>query len=70
MCVCVSYTGGFIGGRRVYVGHWIQDVEGNESDLVEPITTLPPALGRLDHLSGGGAAVSRHAFGQSELQGP
>lgn len=47
MCACgvVSYAGGSAGDRAVYVVHGFQDVEGNKSDLVEAITTLPPALG-------------------------
>lgn len=54
-CVWVSflpsYTGGFVVDRAVYVSHGLQDVEGDEADLVKPIATLPPALGWLDHLS-------------------
>lgn len=45
VCVFVSYTGGSAGDRAVYVSHGFQDVEGNKSNLVEAITTLPPALG-------------------------
>lgn len=41
----MSYAGGSVGDRAVYVSHGFQDVEGNKADLVEPITTLPPALG-------------------------
>lgn len=46
-CVCVSvpYTGRFAGDGAVYVSHRFQDVEGNESNLVEAVTALPPALG-------------------------
>lgn len=58
-CVCasVSYTGGFVADGAVYVSHGFQDVEGDKSDLVEPITTLPPALGGFNHLSNRVAAV-------------
>jgi len=62
VCVCVhrSHIGGSVGDGAVDVGQGIQDIEGNKSDLVEPIPTLPPALGRLDHLSeDGGVAVDR-----------
>ncbi len=45
VCVFVPYTGGFAGDGAVYVSHGLQDVEGNKSDLVEAVTTLPPALG-------------------------
>ena len=45
VCVFVSYTGGFTGDRAIYVGYRFQDVEGDETNLAEPITTLPPALG-------------------------
>lgn len=44
-CVFVSYTGGFVGDRAVYVSYGLQDVEGDKAYLAEPITTLPPALG-------------------------
>lgn len=58
-CVCtlVSYTGGFVADGALYVSHRFQDVEGDKSNLVEPITTFPPALGGFDHLSDRGAAV-------------
>lgn len=62
MRVVVSYTGGFIGDGAVYVSHGFQDVEGNKSDLAEAITTLPPALGRFDHLSDGGVDVRLGLF--------
>lgn len=41
----MSYAGRFVSGRAVYMSHRLQDVERDEADLVEPITTLPPALG-------------------------
>lgn len=47
MCVLrfVPYTGGSADDGAVYVSHGFQDVEGNESNLVEAVPTLPPALG-------------------------
>lgn len=57
VCVFVSHIGGFVGDRAVYVSHRLQDVEGDKANLVEPITTLPPALRRLNHLSSRGVAV-------------
>lgn len=63
-CVWVSflpsYTGGVVVDRALYVSHGLQDVEGDEADLVKPIATLPPALGWLDHLS------DREGCGQGE----
>lgn len=60
--VRLSYTGGFIADGALYVSHGFQDVERDKSDLVEPITTFPPALGGFDHLSDGGAAVKSAYF--------
>lgn len=56
--VFVSYARGFAGDGAVYVSHGFQDVEGNKSDLVEAITTLPPALGRFNHLSAEGGIIT------------
>lgn len=49
-----SYTGGSAGHWALHVGHGLEDVEGNKSDLVEVILTFPPALGGLEHLFKGG----------------
>lgn len=56
VCVCVCITLGCYlrfshGDRAVYVSHWLQDVEWDKANLVEAITTLPPAFGRLHHLT-------------------
>lgn len=50
-----SYTGGSAAHWALHVGHGLEDVEGNKSDLVEVILTLPPALGGLEHLFKGGS---------------
>lgn len=63
----VSYTGGLVAGGAFYVSHGFQDVEGHKSDLVEAITTLPPALGGFDHLSDGGADEVSTLLGMSTV---
>lgn len=45
ICVmCLPYTGGSAADGALYVSCRFQDVEGHKADLIETITTLPPAL--------------------------
>lgn len=48
--MCGSYVGESAAHWALHVGRGLKNVEGNKSDLVEVIPTLPPALGGLDHL--------------------
>lgn len=54
----LSHIWRFAVDGAVYVGHGLQDVEGDKTNLVEAVTTLPPALGRFYHLSDTGATVT------------